>query len=146
MIINKLSGAPPVAAAAPPSTFGATGFKRQPTSDMPRPAPVQAYAVQDILLLLQEQQDTPARDRRARSHGRQLLDLLARLQVGLLTDTPTDSAMQQLAALIVKCPDGSDPALQDALAQVALRVRVELAKRGSVTFPPQYAAARSGAV
>ena len=86
------------------------------------------------LLLLQEVTDAPARDRRARQHGRALLDALARLQIGLLADEHGDSCgpqiLRDLAGLAEGCPEASDPALKSALDAIRLRAQVEVARRG----------------
>ena len=60
-------------------------------------ANMSATAALDGLLLLQEGTDAPTRDRRARQHGRALLDALARLQLGLLGSdaSPTNDSSRQ---------------------------------------------------
>ena len=86
------------------------------------------------MLLLQEVADGPvhdrqARDRRARRHGRALLEGLGELQRALLGDGEDSAALDRLAALVEHCPEAADPALRATLAAVALRARVELARR-----------------
>ena len=82
------------------------------------------------MLLLQETDAAPARDRQARRHGRAMLDALARLQHALLGGGDDPAALDQLAALLEHCPEASDPELRATVAAVALRVHVELARRG----------------
>jgi len=83
------------------------------------------------LLSLQEQDaPEPATDRRARRHGRAMLDALRRLQTGLLSAAGDAGALEHLAALLDDAPEAEDPALRATLAQVALRVRVELVRYG----------------
>ena len=67
-----------------------------------------AAAGLDSLLALQEWDGTGTGDRKARKHGRAMLDALARLQVGLLGGGADDAALAELAALVGHCPDASD--------------------------------------
>ncbi len=85
----------------------------------------------DGLLLLQQVEDGPTRDRQARRHGRALLEGLGALQRALLGGEDDPAALDRLAALVAHCPDAADPALRGTLAAVALRARVELARRGA---------------
>ncbi len=82
------------------------------------------------MLLLQEMDAGPARDRGARKHGRAMLDALAALQRALLDGGEDPAALDRLAALLQHCPEASDPGLRATVAAVALRVHVELARRG----------------
>ena len=93
------------------------------------PAKLSATAALDGLLLLQEAIDAPTRDRRARQHGRALLDALARLQLSLLGSDSDSNTLRDLAALAESCPEAADPALTDALGAIVLRAHVELARR-----------------
>jgi hypothetical protein len=93
------------------------------------PSAASAAAGLGGLLLLQEVENAPARDRRARKHGRALLDALAQLQLGLLGDDPDGLALERLAALLDHAPEAADPGLRDVLGAVALRAHVELARR-----------------
>ena len=86
------------------------------------------------MLLLQEVADGPARngqarDRQARRHGRALLEGLSDLQRALLGDGEDTAALDRLATLVAHCPEAADPALRATLAAVALRAKVELARR-----------------
>lgn len=84
----------------------------------------------DGMLALQEAGAEAVRDRQARRHGQALLGTLARLQHDLLQEGGDDSALHQVAALLEAMPPAANPALASALAGVALRARVELARRG----------------
>lgn len=92
------------------------------------PAAASAAAGLDGLLLLQEGEGGPVRDRRARQHGRAVLEALARLQLGLLDGEGTADCLATLAALVEHGPEAADPGLRDVLAAVGLRARVELAR------------------
>ena len=81
------------------------------------------------MLLLQQVEDGPTRDRQARKHGRAMLEGLSALQHELLDGDVSPGTLERLAALAEHCPEAADPALKDTLASVSLRVRVELARR-----------------
>ena len=84
------------------------------------------------MLALQEAEAAEVRDREARRHGRQMLDGLARLQRALLDGAPDQGTLLRLAALVEVVPGADDPALAAAMAEVTLRVRVELARHAHV--------------
>ncbi len=86
-------------------------------------------AAVDGMLLLQQVEDGPTRDRQARRHGRAMLDGLAALQRALLGGEDDPGALDRLAALVEHCPQADDPALRATLAAVALRASIELARR-----------------
>ena len=96
----------------------------------PAVAMTPGVAALDGLLLLQEVEGAPERDRRARKHGRAMLDALSRLQLGLLDADGGADALANLSALAEHCPEAADPGLRDLLGAVSLRARVELARRG----------------
>jgi hypothetical protein len=88
------------------------------------------------LLALQEEAEPQAlRDRAARRHGRTMLTALAELQLALLAgpgeadDGAPARALARLGHLLDEQPPAEDPALAGVLAAVALRCRVELARR-----------------
>jgi hypothetical protein len=81
------------------------------------------------MLLLQQVEDGPTRDRQARKHGRAMLQGLSALQHELLDGDVDPGTLERLAALVDHCPEAADPALKATLAAVSLRVRVELARR-----------------
>ncbi len=93
------------------------------------PAAASATASLDGMLLLQQVEDGPVRDRQARRHGRAMLEGLAELQRALLDDDLDAGVLERLAVLVEHCPEASDPALRGTLAAVSLRVQVELARR-----------------
>ena len=93
-----------------------------------RTAALSAPTALDGLLLLQEVEDAPERDRRARKHGRAMLDALGRLQLSLLGGDPATNDLHRLAALAEHCPEAADPVLRGLLGAVALRAQVELAR------------------
>ncbi len=88
-------------------------------------------AASSLLGLQEDKTAERVRDRAARRHGRAMLDGIAALQHALLA--PGDAvnpALRQLAALAQAVPIAADPTLRTLLADVTLRVQVELARRG----------------
>jgi hypothetical protein len=86
----------------------------------------------EALLALQEGVEEPAeRRRRAVKRGRSALDALDALKLGLLSGTLDTAALARLrtAAAGLSEPSG-DPGLDTVMAEIDLRVEVELAKIG----------------
>ncbi|WP_137128243.1 flagellar assembly protein FliX [Roseomonas sp. HF4] len=79
------------------------------------------------LLALQEGAPAAERDARARRRGEAMLQGLAMLQAALLGGRLDPARLAQLAGLADGAP-AADPALQAAVAGIALRLRVELAR------------------
>jgi len=81
------------------------------------------------LMALQEADDAAARDRRGAGRARDLLRELAGIQADLLRGGADPERLERLARL-AEGEAPPDPVLADALAGIALRARVELARRG----------------
>ncbi|MBP0492750.1 flagellar assembly protein FliX [Pararoseomonas indoligenes] len=80
-------------------------------------------------LVVQATDEAAERDRRGAARARDLLKELSAMQAGLLRGVADPDGLARLAALAEgESPD--DPMLADALAGIALRARVELARRG----------------
>jgi hypothetical protein len=85
----------------------------------------------DALIALQGIEDPAERRRRAVKHGRRALDALDELKLGLLAGTLDQATMLRLKAVSADLRDGSgDDRLDHVLAEIDLRVAVELAKAG----------------
>jgi len=85
----------------------------------------------DALIALQGVEDPVERRRRAVKHGRRALDALDALKLGLLAGTLEPAALLRLKAVAADLKDGSgDEKLDQVLAEIELRVAVELAKAG----------------
>ena len=126
-----VKGVGPVAVPAGTARAGAgRGGFAVPAGAAPGVAVASGVAALDGLLLLQEVEDAPERDRRARKHGRAMLDALSRLQLGLLDAECGANALASLSALADHCPEAADPGLRDVLNAVSLRAQVELARHG----------------
>jgi hypothetical protein len=85
----------------------------------------------DALIALQGVEDPAERRRRSVKRGRNALDVLEELKVGLLGGPLDQSTLQRLksAAADLKNTSG-DRGLDSVLAEIDLRVEVELAKAG----------------
>ena len=97
----------------------------------PAAAPVGLSGI-DALLALQGVEDSVERRKRAVKRGRDALDVLDDLKLGLLSGSPDPAMVQRLrqAASELKANSG-DLGLDSVLAEIELRVEVELAKAGS---------------
>jgi Class II flagellar assembly regulator len=85
----------------------------------------------DALLALQGVEDPAERRRRAVKQGRRALDALDELKLGLLAGTLDRSTMLRLKSMTGDLKDSSgDDKLDRILAEIDLRVEVELAKAG----------------
>jgi hypothetical protein len=88
----------------------------------------------DALLALQGFDDPLERRRRAVKRGRVALDALDALKLGLLTGSIETGALAALKAVAAELADRiGEPDLDTVLAEIELRVGVELAKIG---MPP----------
>ncbi|GLK78797.1 flagellar assembly protein FliX [Methylopila turkensis] len=126
----------PGGAAASRAPAAGSGFR---LGDAPTSSPAGApTAVRqspgiDALLALQAVQEPPAeRRRRELKRGRGLLDSLDELKIATLegrADLPTLTALAD--RLAARSEQTGDRGLDDALAAIELRARVELAKRGA---------------
>jgi len=85
----------------------------------------------DALIALQGVEDPTERRRRAVKHGRRALDALDELKLGLLAGTLDQAIMLRLKSVTADLKDSSgDDKLDRVLAEIDLRVEVELAKAG----------------
>jgi Class II flagellar assembly regulator len=85
----------------------------------------------DALIALQGVEDPVERRRRAVKHGRPALDALDELKLGLLAGSLDHATMLRLKSVTADLKDGSgDDKLDRVLAEIDLRVEVELAKAG----------------
>lgn len=132
----KIIGTPPLRAPAPrrdncggPSTNRAfAGSISNDTSAAPAAATAVLGAV-DGLFALQEVSDALAGRRRAVARGKALLDQLDELRLALLAGVLPRWRLHELARLAREhAPTVDDPHLAEVLAEIELRVAVELAK------------------
>src|SRR5580704_19254499 len=87
----------------------------------------------DALIALQGVEDPVERRRRAVKYGRRALDALDEVKLGLLAGTLDQAVLLRLKSVAADLKDGSgDERLDQVLAEIELRVAVELAKAGIV--------------
>jgi hypothetical protein len=134
-------------AAGPAGSPTSTGVRRTGTSAFSIPeqdsGPTQtgsATALRTVggieaLMALQGVDDPAERRRRSVARGRHALDALEDLKLGVLSGTLDGAALNRLKAAAVGLKEASgDRHLDGVLAEIELRVEVELAKMQSV--PP----------
>jgi hypothetical protein len=109
---------------------GGGGFRLSVAEEAPTTragATAAAQAVDFGLLSLQEGSTAEERDARARKRGLALLQELQEVQMALLGGRLDPARLARLASLSVG-EQAADPALAEAVAAIALRARVELAR------------------
>jgi hypothetical protein len=122
----------PAQAAVRRSTAGAFSL----ADNEPARAPGGAAALRtvggiDALMALQGVEDPVERRRRAVRHGRKALDALDDIKLGLLAGNLDQAVLMRLKSVAGDLKAGSgDDALDIVLAEIDLRVEVELAKAG----------------
>jgi hypothetical protein len=85
----------------------------------------------EALIALQGIEDPVERRRRAVKHGRRALDALDEIKLGLLAGSLDQATMLRLKSLAADLKQESgDERLDSVLAEIDLRVEVELAKAG----------------
>jgi hypothetical protein len=113
---------------------GARGFTLAGDGAAVKSAPVRAatpLATVDALIALQGEGDPSERRRRSVRRGHDLLDALDRVKCALLANRIATADLQQVAAKLAERRDlTDDPRLDDLLAHIELRAKVELAKLG----------------
>jgi hypothetical protein len=134
MRVERASGANAVAAGSAVRRTGGDGFAlaegdiaRGPLAN----AGVRSIGGIDVLVALQGIEQPGERRKRAVARGRTALDALDALKIGLLSGALDGATVIRLRAAVSGLKDGSgDPALDGVLAEIELRVEVELAKMG----------------
>jgi Class II flagellar assembly regulator len=85
----------------------------------------------DALIALQGIEDPTERRRRVVKHGRHALDALDEVKLGLLSGRLDQGVMLRLKSIAADLKEGTgDERLDAVLAEIDLRVEVELAKAG----------------
>lgn len=88
----------------------------------------------DALLALQAVDDATTGRRKAVRRANLLLDALEEIKADLLAGRVGEGRLNRAIALLLQAKTRIDPALEAIVADIELRVRVELAKLGR--FPP----------
>jgi hypothetical protein len=111
-----------------------SGFNLSETSaPQAKPAAValQTLGGIDALIALQGFEEPAERRRRAVKHGRRALDALDELKLGLLAGNLDQGTLLRLKSVATDLKGGSgDDRLDQVMAEIDLRVAVELAKAG----------------
>ncbi len=81
------------------------------------------------LLALQQEPDPREQDRRATRHGEAMLVELGTLQRAMLGGGDPTEALRKLEAMADAIPAATDPRLQALIGAIALRGRLQLARR-----------------
>ena len=119
--------------APPRRTSGGTFTLSEPASEQPAPPAVAIRTLGgiDALIALQGVEDPVERRRRVVKQGRRALDALDEVKLGLLSGTLDQATMLRLKAVAADLKEGSgDDRLDAVVAEIELRVEVELAKAG----------------
>lgn len=94
-------------------------------------ASLRSISTLDALIALQGVEDSTERKKRSVAKGRNALDVLDRLKLGLLDGSVDQSTLASLKVAAEGLTEGSgDPGLDQVLKEIDLRVAVELAKAG----------------
>ena len=132
MRIDPKTNASPIAAAAARRRASGGNFSvadstaSRPASSAANAAPVGSL---DALLALQEESGEGERRRRAARRGHDILDSLDRLKAALLSGRVPIGDLQMIAArLAERNVHSGDPRLDEIIAHIELRAKVELAK------------------
>ena len=123
-----------VANAAAPRRAASGGFSvdagEAPKSTLPA-ASLRTIGGIDALIALQGQDEPAERRRRAVKRGRSALDALDELKIEVLGGTPGPSTLMRLKSATADLRDASgDDRLDSVLAEIELRLEVEIAKMG----------------
>ena len=134
MRIERATGANAVTAGKSIRRNGADGFtlgEGEPAREPIATAGMRSIGGIDVLVALQGIEEPGERRRRAVVRGRTALDALDALKIGLLAGALDAATVVRLKAAVSGLKDYSgDPALDGVLAEIELRVEVELAKMG----------------
>lgn len=137
MRVERPSGTSAVAAGKTVRRSGSEGFTLSEGATASGPAATtgtRSIGGIDVLMALQGVEEPGERRRRAVARGRTALDALDALKIGLLSGEFDAGTVGRLKAAVAGLKDGSgDPLLDGVLAEIELRVEVELAKMEPAT-------------
>ncbi len=93
-------------------------------------APMQSATALEAMLALQSVDDPLLAKRRAVKHGSAMLDTLEDMKTDLLIGRVSEGRLNLMMALVSRARQAAQPELEALIADIELRVRVELAKLG----------------
>jgi hypothetical protein len=133
----RIYGSNGTALAAPPATSRRTAggsfsvSEQEPPRNSPAATSLRAISTVDALIALQGVEDPTHRKKRAIAKGRNALDMLDTLKLGLLDGSLDQSTLARLKVASEGLTEASgDDGLDLVLGEIDLRVAVELAKAG----------------
>ncbi len=130
---NRLGG---VSSGSPTKRTDGTGFTLPSEGEASAPKTTTATATHalaglDALIALQAvDADAPRKKRKAVKRGRDLLDRLDEIRIGLLSGHMSGEAIARVLNLLDETEPTGDPRLDSLMEDIALRAEVELAKLG----------------
>lgn len=134
--MNRINGITAAGAANRPKTTATRpgpGFSVEsgdPAPSVEANPPAQGVALSGMLAL-QETETETVQDKTARRHGIALLETLSQLQKTLLSPwANAQTEIETLASLANEMPQAASPGLAAALADIRLRAKIELLRRG----------------
>jgi hypothetical protein len=134
MLVHGSNGTAPArstAAVRRPSSGNFTVPQQEPPAATRPGLALRAVGGVDALMALQGVEEPAERRRRAVKRGRQALDVLEEIRLGLLSNTLDPSMLFKLKSAAASLKEASgNSALDNVLAEIELRVEVELAKAG----------------
>jgi hypothetical protein len=134
MRIHGATGTGPAPAATAPRRSASGGFalgEGESAKAAGSPASLRTIGGIDALIALQGIEEPGERRRRAVKRGRKALDVLDHLRLDLLSGSFDQSTILRLKSVAADLKDSSgDGGLDGVLAEIELRVEVELAKAG----------------
>jgi hypothetical protein len=124
-----LAKAPPAARRTAGGTF--TVSEQDTPRNSAAASSLRSISTLDVLMALQGVEDPAERKKRAVAKGRNALDVLDKLKLGLLDGSVDGPTLARLKVAAEGLTEGSgDPGLDTVLGEIDLRVAVELAKAG----------------
>jgi len=126
---TALAKAPPAARRTAGGTF--TVSEQDTPRNSAAASSLRSISTLDVLMALQGVEEPAERKKRAVAKGRNALDVLDKLKLGLLDGSVDGPTLARLKVAAEGLTEGSgDPGLDTVLGEIDLRVAVELAKAG----------------
>ncbi|HEY5215264.1 MAG TPA: flagellar assembly protein FliX [Pseudolabrys sp.] len=126
---TALAKAPPAARRTAGGTF--TVSEQETPRNSAAASSLRSISTLDVLMALQGVEEPAERKKRAVAKGRNALDVLDKLKLGLLDGSVDGPTLARLKVAAEGLTEGSgDPGLDTVLGEIDLRVAVELAKAG----------------
>lgn len=114
--------------------FSVPGGSAAPSTEASTPVTTTSPVTSvDALLAIQEVPNEREGQKRAIKRGKDMLDILDDIRMGILTGSVPRARLQQLVSMVGSRRDNfTEPALAQVLDEIELRARVELAKLDKV--------------